>query len=276
MPLDVKALGCDWLTATGRKYLRGPRGSGFLFAHPRCVADKGPVPWARWEGRLAGPFLPAHVDNIGGKWVEAGAMALSPGARRYVSRSENARPTRRSFPPRVAHGQGGTRARTRRDRYESYEMSQAARVGLGVAATYALDLGVPRIWARIKALASRLREGLRDIPGVHVHDQGAVQCGIVSFTKAGVAPEAARVWLRGGAGGGDGRAGAAAASRPINVSVSRVGSSRMEFEARGLAEVLRASVHYFNSEEEVDVLLEAVRRLHPRAGATLTGRSERG
>ena len=32
MPLDVRALGCDYLTGTGRKYLRGPRGSGFLFA----------------------------------------------------------------------------------------------------------------------------------------------------------------------------------------------------------------------------------------------------
>ena len=32
MPLDVQRLGCDYLTGTGRKYLRGPRGSGFLFA----------------------------------------------------------------------------------------------------------------------------------------------------------------------------------------------------------------------------------------------------
>lgn len=44
MPLDVQALGCDYLTGTGRKYLRGPRGSGFLYAsrqaflssHPSC------------------------------------------------------------------------------------------------------------------------------------------------------------------------------------------------------------------------------------------------
>lgn len=32
MPVDVRALECDYLTSTGRKFLRGPRGTGFLFA----------------------------------------------------------------------------------------------------------------------------------------------------------------------------------------------------------------------------------------------------
>ena len=32
MPLDVAKIGCNWLTGTSRKYLRGPRGVGFLFA----------------------------------------------------------------------------------------------------------------------------------------------------------------------------------------------------------------------------------------------------
>ena len=38
MPLDVAALRCDWLTGTARKYLRGPRGVGFLYAST-CVSE---------------------------------------------------------------------------------------------------------------------------------------------------------------------------------------------------------------------------------------------
>lgn len=40
MPLDVKALHCDFLSATFRKYLRGPRGAGFLYISDRVLQSK--------------------------------------------------------------------------------------------------------------------------------------------------------------------------------------------------------------------------------------------
>lgn len=70
-------------------------------------------------------------------------------------------------------------------RFESYEMSFAAKVGLGVAVGECVQLGIGRIWGRVRALAEQLRRGLAALPGVAVHDHGRVLCGLVSFTVAG-------------------------------------------------------------------------------------------
>jgi selenocysteine lyase/cysteine desulfurase len=54
-PIDVEAIGCDMLTATCRKFLRGPRGSGFLYVSDRVLR----------EG-----YEPLFIDMYGAKWVE--------------------------------------------------------------------------------------------------------------------------------------------------------------------------------------------------------------
>ncbi|MEZ5064332.1 MAG: aminotransferase class V-fold PLP-dependent enzyme [bacterium] len=67
IPLDVEEIGCDFLTATGRKYLRGPRGTGFL--------------WIRWD--LACELEPAMLDSHGARWTSRDGYTLEPGARRF-------------------------------------------------------------------------------------------------------------------------------------------------------------------------------------------------
>ncbi|KAL4425946.1 hypothetical protein ABPG75_009962 [Micractinium tetrahymenae] len=196
MPLDVRAIDCDFLSATGRKYLRGPRGSGLLF----CRRD------------ALGLFEPGTVDNTGGIWTGAGEYALQPTAKRF----------------------------------EQYESSFAAKVGLGVAAEECVQLGIGRIWACIQQLAAALRAGLTALPGVTVHDRGALLCGLVSFSISGLTASEVQVALE---------------QQHINVSVSRIGSTRFDFERRGLAEVLRASVHCYNTEEEMERFLAAVGEL---------------
>ena len=51
------------------------------------------------------------------------------------------------------------------------------------------------------------------------------------------------------------------ATAGINVSVSAAASAQFDLPARGLAEVVRASVHYYNTDAELDRLCEAVQAL---------------
>ena len=122
-------------------------------------------------------------------------------------------------------------------RFENWEAYYAGKIGLGVAIDYALQWGVETIWARISRLADDLRQRLGTIPGVTVTDQGAERCGIVSFFMAGKEAEDVQRRL---------------ANARINVSVSRIASTRLDMEARALPDLVRASVHYYNTVEEVE------------------------
>ena len=79
-----------------------------------------------------------------------------------------------------------------------------------------------------------------------MHDPGRRRCAIVTFTVAGRDPSSVETDLR---------------ARGINVSVSDVAYHRLGLESRGLGSVVRASVHYYNSEIEVDTAIEAVAAL---------------
>jgi selenocysteine lyase/cysteine desulfurase len=68
VPIDVAALRCDYLSATARKFMRGPRGIGFMFASDRALARGD---------------HPLFVDMRGARWVAAGAYEVEPTARRY-------------------------------------------------------------------------------------------------------------------------------------------------------------------------------------------------
>lgn len=67
MRIDVEALGCDFLSATGRKFLRGPRGTGFLYVR------------AAWLDTLE----PAMIDHFGAPWVARDHYTLRDDARRF-------------------------------------------------------------------------------------------------------------------------------------------------------------------------------------------------
>ncbi len=194
MPVDVEAIGCDMLSATGRKFLRGPRGTGFLYVR------------RAWIERLEPPFLDLHAAD----WTAADRYEIRPDARRF----------------------------------ENWEGFVAGKLGLGAAADYALGWGLDAIRDRVRFLADGMRDRLRAISGVTVHDRSAELSGIVSFTVAGEAPADIQRRLR---------------AAGINVSVSTVASTRFDMEARGLTDLVRASVHYYNTEEEIERVCRALR-----------------
>jgi selenocysteine lyase/cysteine desulfurase len=195
LPVDVNEIGCDMLSATGRKFLRGPRGTGFLYVRRELIEQLEP------------PFLDLHSAE----WEADGSYRIRDDARRF----------------------------------ENWETYYAGKIGLGVAADYAHALGADAIWARLQQLAGRLRDGLSATDGVTVRDQGLTKAAIVTFTVEGLAATEVQRAL---------------ASERINVNVQRKQSAWLDLGERGLDEVVRSSVHYYNTDGEIDRLVDAVRR----------------
>jgi selenocysteine lyase/cysteine desulfurase len=68
IPIDVGRVRCDFLAATARKFLRGPRGIGFLYVSDRALQ------------RGAYPLL---VDMRGARWTDADRFEMVDDARRF-------------------------------------------------------------------------------------------------------------------------------------------------------------------------------------------------
>ncbi len=68
VPIDVSRIRCDFLAATGRKFLRGPRGIGFLYVSDRML-DAGKYP--------------LFIDLRGGAWTDPDRFEIAPGAERF-------------------------------------------------------------------------------------------------------------------------------------------------------------------------------------------------
>ena len=196
VPLDVAELHCDVLSTTGRKYLRGPRGTGFL-----------------WVGDKAMEILePPLIDQHAAVFISDDEYELLPDAKRF----------------------------------ENWERYFAGQLGLGAAADYLLDLGVEATTARLWELGAEVRARLDVMPGVTVHDKGLNRGGIVTFTVENMTATEVKASL--------------SADR-INTSISVASTSRYDLGNRGLDEVVRASVHYYNTLEEVSRFETAVGHL---------------
>ncbi|MFI5932258.1 N-methyl-L-tryptophan oxidase [Actinoplanes sp. NPDC051494] len=206
LPLDVVADHVDIAVGTGRKFLRGPRGTGLLYVSP-AMRER---------------MRPSHPDVRGARWHADGAIELDAGARRY----------------------------------ETWETSHALRLGLGVALDEALALGVPAIHDYIGSLAGHLRSVLGGLPGVRLTDPPASTGGIVTFVLDGEEPRDTVLRLR---------------AAGVHLTQVPAGHGQWDLGRRGLDAVVRASVHVYNDESDVDALAET---LVVRRGAPAFVRSD--
>ena len=192
--LDVQKIGCDMLTATCRKFLRGPRGSGFLYVSDRVLRNG---------------YEPLFIDMYGARWVE----------------------TDRYQPVDTAA------------RFEEWEFPYSTVLGCAAAARYALQLGLEPISRRSPVLASRLRSRLAEIPGVKVLDRGPQLAAIVTLVVDGWQPQPFKQTMD---------------ARGINSSLSFREVALYDFGDKDVDWCLRLSPHYYNTEEEVDTVADAV------------------
>ncbi|HSP28245.1 MAG TPA: aminotransferase class V-fold PLP-dependent enzyme [Ilumatobacteraceae bacterium] len=197
--IDVGEIGCDLLSATGRKYLRGPRGTGLLYVSDRIV-DR---------------LTPSHPDHHGAELITGDRFEWRTGARRF----------------------------------EHWEHSVAGWLGLGAAVDHGLGWGLDRIEATVTERAEQLRTMLVEA-GLTVYDEGVDRCGIVTCATDAVAASELQRHLAG---------------HGVNTTCTHEDSSRWDVDRRNLPPLLRLSVHYTTT---VDELATAVGLL----GAATRGR----
>jgi len=196
LPIDVREVGCDLLPATGRKYVRAPRGPGFLYVR-RALAEQ-----------LEPAFLDLHGATL------------------------------------VSHEQYAVRAGVRR--FETFEGNVAGKIGLGIATAYANAWGMRQIAEQIITVARTTRTRLAAIDAVMLVDRPTDSAGIIGFLVRGIEPTQVVARLR---------------AQRINLWVSNSTSSATGTASGNPTSFVRASVHYYNADEDIDRLCAALEQL---------------
>ncbi len=196
LPVDVEEIGCDMLCGTGRKFLRGPRGTGLLYLRKNLLETLEPSQLNHHAASLA------SIDHF----------ELRPDARRF----------------------------------ECWERSYAGQLALGVAIDYALEWGLGAISERVCGLAQTMRCELVAVDGMTLADKGLEQCGIVTFSSSQLPADKLCSEL---------------AARRINTSTVPFNANPISSTLSPHPPLLRASLHYYNTVEEIDQFIAALKSI---------------
>ncbi|MGD2152384.1 MAG: aminotransferase class V-fold PLP-dependent enzyme [Gemmatimonadales bacterium] len=188
IPVDLRALSCDFYVASGHKWTLGPKGTGLLYVRDEWLD--------RWRPSYVGAYSDSRFDLAAGIFERLRAASASE----YGTRNT----------PLV--------------------------VGLGAAFDFLSTIGMETVAARGAELAARLREGLSRLRDAEILTPDDAAAAILTFRLP--------------AAGGDPWDWCNRLRREHGLRLRPVGEAGLD--------AVRASTHIFNSEEEVDRLVEAL------------------
>lgn len=210
LDIDVTRMKCHALTATGRKYLRGPRGTGFLYVQ-KNIADK---------------MIPSHVDHAAAPVIDV------PTGEENIN---------------FGFKEGALR-------FEFWEANIATQLGLGRAIDYAMNKDIKWIEKQCCMMGEELKRQLRLLNNdqrerVYIHNDDLsgkfCQCGIVTFHVQNYNANFIKQKML---------------DHRFTLSVVPPTSTPFDSAKSGLGnrELMRASLSYFNTKEEITVFRNAL------------------
>jgi len=142
-------------------------------------------------------------------------------------------------------------------RFEAGLINTSGYIGLGTAAEYLEKLGLKTVEGRIRGLTSLLLKGLKRVEGIKIYGSPSIdrQVGIIAWNLEGYdSHEVARALDRMG----------------ILVASGAQGSPLM-MKALGIKGVVRTSIHYYNTESDINRLIRSLRMLKRRKRIIISG-----
>jgi cysteine desulfurase/selenocysteine lyase len=200
-PIDVRTFDCDLLFGTARKWLRGPRGVGFLYVREPLIPQLRPTymgyPASLWTGRQRYQV----VESI--------------------------------------------------DRLHLGDYPYPSLVELTAAVRYATTVGVEQICQRNQHLGRTARLALREVPGLELYDLTHGVMGTVPVNVRGVPAEDAVAKLE---------------QRGIIACVAYEENALLGLRKIGQRDLVRISLHYYNTEAEIEGLATALGEIAAEGG----------
>jgi len=131
-------------------------------------------------------------------------------------------------------------------RYEDWEFAYSTVVGSREAIKYCLAVGEEKIWQQVKLLSSFMRSKLEGGDGIRILDRGPELSSSVSFYIKDKQP---------------GYIVNEMLKRKINVVAGYRSYGLIDFDEKGVNWVIRSSPHYYNSMNEIDHFIDAVKEI---------------